>query len=95
MLGANVELAIPVSDSSTIWLHISNSSHQNVTKKNTKHLSKFNQKQSQVAITCTTVIMVLCKALLVLKGYAQRNLSLKSIECNATVRDSQIIQFNK
>lgn len=50
------------------------------------------KKQSQVAIT--TDIMVLCKALLVLKGYAQRNLSLKSIECNATVRDSQIIQFN-
>lgn len=75
MLEANtcMELTIPVSNSSTIWLHISNSNHQNVTKKNAKHLSKINQKLSQMAIT--TDIVVLCKALLVLRSSSDKSLA--------------------
>lgn len=45
----------------------------------------------------TADIVVLCKALLVhfvLRLSSDKSL-LKSIECHATVRDSQITQFNK
>lgn len=56
MLEANMELAIPASHSSVIWLAVSNSSHQKAGKKNAKKLSKINQKLCQEP-------MVLCTAL--------------------------------
>lgn len=46
-----MELAIPASHSSAIWLAVSNSSHKKAGKKNAKKLSKINQKLCQEPIT--------------------------------------------